>query len=92
MNKVKFWELQRTIGFEFSRYILKHPEFARKIPANALIVFQIHDNPEFNTWAKKSAKSKKLTGQKILTVDIEKLLPPLETRLVKPQLNLAATI
>jgi len=90
MNKLKFWDLHRTIGFEFSRYVLKHPEFARKIPADALIVFQIHDHPEFNTWAKNIAKSEKLKGQKILTVNIEKLLPPLETRLVKPQLNLSA--
>ena len=35
-------------------------------------------------------QTEKLKGQKILTVNIEKLLPPLETRLVKPQLNLSA--
>jgi len=48
MIKTSFWELQRTIGFEFSRYILKHPGFAKQIPEDALIVFQIKDNPEFN--------------------------------------------
>ncbi|PKN00807.1 MAG: hypothetical protein CVU77_08605 [Elusimicrobia bacterium HGW-Elusimicrobia-1] len=89
MNKPNFWELQRSIGFEFSRYILKHPEFAKQIPANALIVFQIENNPEFNKLAMKTAKLNKEPGQKILTVEIEKLLPPFETRLVNPHLELS---
>ncbi len=92
MNKVHFWELQRTLGFEFSRYVLKHPDIAEKIPADALIVFQINNNPEFNKWAKKMAKLNKEVGQKVLIVDVEKLLPPFETRLVNPQLELATRI
>ena len=89
MNKSKFWELQRTIGFEFSRYVLKHPEFSKKISDNALIVFQIKDNPDFNSWAIKIAKANKEQGQKLLVVDIEKLLPVFETRLVNLHLKLA---
>ncbi|MFH1259034.1 MAG: DUF5647 family protein [Elusimicrobiota bacterium] len=89
MNKSDFWELQRTIGFEFSRYILKHPNLANQIPPDALIVFQIKNNPEFNKWAKKTAESKKEAGQKAVIVEIEKLLPPLETRLINPHLGLA---
>ena len=92
MNKLNFWELQRTLGFEFSKYILKHPEFIEKMPKGALIVFQIKNNPEFNKWTKKMAELKKETGQKMVLIDIEKLLPPLETRLVNPQLELAVTI
>lgn len=92
MNKSHFWELQRNIGFEFSRYVLRHPEIAKRISANALIVFQVKDNPEFNKWAKKIAKLNKEPVQKVLIVDIEKLLPPFETRLVNPQLELATSI
>ncbi|MBI4802506.1 MAG: hypothetical protein HY796_08290 [Elusimicrobia bacterium] len=92
MNSLNFWELQRTIGFEFSRYVLKHPEFVEKIPDNALILFQIKNNPEFNAWAKETLLSGKEPEQKVLTVEIEKLLPPLETRLINPQLGLSAGI
>lgn len=92
MNKSNFWELQRTIGFEFSRYILKHPNLARQIPPDALIVFQIKTNPEFNKWARKKAELNKEPGQKVVIAEIQKLLPPLETRLVNPQLELTASI
>ena len=92
MNNPNFWELQRTIGFEFSRYVLKHPEFVEKIPDNALILFQIKDNPEFNTWAKEVLLSGKEPEQKVLTVEIERLLPPVETRLINPQLGLSTSI
>jgi hypothetical protein len=34
-----FWETQRTLSFEFSRYVLSHPEFAKKIPSGAQVVF-----------------------------------------------------
>ena len=92
MRKSDFWEIQRTIGFEFSRYVLKHPEIAEQIPPNALIIFQIETNPEFNKWEKQRAKSSREPGQRVLIVDIEKLLPPFETRLVNPKIELATSI
>ena len=33
---------------EFDRYILEYPEFADKIPDNALVVMQIDGDEEFN--------------------------------------------
>ena len=30
-----------TLVAEFDRYVVEHPEFAKKIPKNAQIVFQI---------------------------------------------------
>lgn len=92
MSRINFWEIQRTIGFEFSRYLLKHPEVAKQIPDNALIVFRIKNNPGFNKWAEQMGKLNKEAGQPILIVDIEKLLPPFETRLVNPRLELASVI
>jgi len=38
------------------------------------------------------AELNKEPRQKVLTVEIEKLLPPFETRLVNPQLELATSI
>lgn len=42
---------------EFDRYILEYPEFADKIPDNALVVMQIDGDEEFNEWAKKTGHS-----------------------------------
>jgi len=40
---------------EFDRYVLEHPEFAEKIPNNALIIMQMDGDEEFNQWAKEAA-------------------------------------
>lgn len=86
-DKIEFWELQRSLGFEFSRYILAHPEFAERIPLNALIVFQLKDNPGFNEWVIRIAKAHKEPDQPAIIIEVEKLLPPLESRLVNPTLQ-----
>ena len=36
-----FWELQRTLSAEFSKYVLSHLETDDQIPDNAQIVFHI---------------------------------------------------
>lgn len=33
---------------EFDRYIIEHPEFAKKIPRNAQIVLQVDEDDEYN--------------------------------------------
>lgn len=46
-----FWELQRTLSAEFSKYVLAHPELDDQIPNNAQIVFHIKGNTDFNNWS-----------------------------------------
>jgi len=91
MNKKDFWGLQRSIGFEFSRYILAHPELSKKIPPNALVIFQIDDNPQFNKWALNMAKKIKEPKQPLIFIQVEKLLPDIESRLVNPRLKKVKT-
>ena len=92
MKDESFWELQRTLSAEFSKYVLSHPEIDDRIPDGAQIIFNLRGNPEFNEWARKVALLNKEPKQKMLIVNIEKLLPPFETRLVNPHLELAATL
>lgn len=33
---------------EFDRYVVEHPEFAKKIPQNAQIVLQVEGDEEYN--------------------------------------------
>ena len=57
MKNDLFWELQRTLSAEFSKYVISHPEIDEKTPDGAQIVFNLKDNPEFNEWALGTARS-----------------------------------
>lgn len=92
MKENEFWKMQRELSFEFSRYILAHPEIEQKIPLDAQIVFQLENSPEFNSWAKETAEKQQEKGQPIVIVHIDNLVPPLESRLVNPKVELVSNI
>ena len=56
-NRNRFVDKNIMLVREFDRYVLEHPEFAEKIPDNALVVMQITGDDEFNEWAKRTAQS-----------------------------------
>ena len=86
MNENEFWQLQRTIGFEFSRYVLAHPEIDEQIPDGAEVVFNLEDNPEFNDWALRVARAQCEPDQPMLLVKIKELAPVPASRLINPKL------
>jgi len=89
-----FWEIQRTLGWEFSRYALRHPDIDDEVPDGAEVVFQIKGNPEFNAWAKGIARSQHESGRPIVIVEVDGLAPPppVESRLINPHVELAAAL
>lgn len=85
MEKDKdFWELQRDLSFEWSRYVLSHPEVLDVIPNNAQIVFLLEDNPSFTTWSLEMNKAKRGPNQAAIFVRVKSFLP---SRLVEPHLE-----
>jgi len=90
MKESDFWELQRSMGFEFSKYVLSHPEIDEQIPDGALVVFNMEENSEFNDWAKRIANSRREANQPVVMVKVQKLLPPFESRLVNPRVEVSA--
>lgn len=48
MNDKEFSEKSLTLSFEFSRYILAHPEVEEQIPEGALVVLLLEDDLHFN--------------------------------------------
>lgn len=90
VNDKYFWELQRTLSAEFSKYALSHPQIDDQIPDNAQIVFQIKDNAEFNKWSREAGFAQKEPNQPVIIVEIDELAPPLESRLVNPHLEVAS--
>jgi hypothetical protein len=47
MNSL-FKEKYDELFTEFNRYVIEHPEFARRIPSDALVVLLDQNDPEFN--------------------------------------------
>ena len=74
---------------EFDRYTLEYPEFADKIPDNALVVMQIDGDEEFNEWAKKTGHSVAEKDNPIVYITVTEL-KPVRSRIEKLKLEMAA--
>lgn len=75
------------LSFEFSRYVLAHPELGDKIPDNAMIVFAVAEDRPLTRYNAALAKRNREAGQPIVTVHIKRLAP---SRLIAPRVRLAA--
>ena len=74
---------------EFDRYILEHPEFAEKVPDNALVVMQIAGDEKFNEWARRTGQSVAEKDNPILYCTVTEL-KPVRSRIEKLKLEMAA--
>jgi hypothetical protein len=92
MTDKEFFDKTLTLSFEFSRYIIGHPEVEEQIPKGALVVLILEDDPDFNRRAIELAQSKKEENQPVVIVRIQRLLPPTESRLVNPRLEVVSTL
>jgi len=88
----EFVDKSITLSFEFDRYLVNHPEMSKKIPQGASIIFEVEDDPEFTRKELALAKKLKKEGEIFVIVQVQKLLPPFETRLVNPHLELSLSI
>jgi len=88
-NKTKFIEKNTLLVREFDKYILEHPEFAEKIPDNALVVMQIEGDDEFNRWARETAHSAVEKETPVVYVIVAEL-KPVRSRIEKLKLELVA--
>jgi hypothetical protein len=60
--------------FEFERYVSEHPAFARKIPDDAILVFQVKGDAAFNRWSRRvGEKQAKSDGQPVVHITIGKM-------------------
>ena len=79
------------LGFEFSRFALSHPEIERKIPQDAVIIFEVDDDPELTKFnrdlAARNTARHKAAHQSVVLVRIKGLAP---SRLLEPKLALVS--
>lgn len=83
---MRFSEKNISLVKEFDKYIIEHPEFADKIPQNALVVMQIVGDEDFNNWARQTAHNTAETNQQIVYVTITEL-KPVRSRIEKLELE-----
>ena len=79
----RFEWLNSVLGLEFDRYVLDHPDFAKNIPQDAIVVLQLKGEDAFNEWARNIAEFHREEGQPLLYVRISGLTPP-RSRLIRP--------
>jgi len=86
MTEKEFVEKNIRLSFEFSKYLLEHPELEEKIPEGAEVVILLEDDPEFNKKAKLLAEKSKKEGRTVVFVKTKGLLPTSASRLINPEL------
>ena len=90
MTKGKgFVEKNTMLVKEFDRYILEYPEFADRLPHNALVVMQVEGDEEFNDWAREAAHRAAEENTPVVYVTITEL-KPVRSRIEKLRLDLVA--
>lgn len=74
-NNREFINKNLDMIFEFEKYVAEHPDFAKKIPNDAVISLQIEGDEEFNRKSEKLARDQTEKGQSIVFVRVRKLGP-----------------
>jgi len=88
MNKKELFEKNLVLTTEFSRYVLEHPEIAKRIPKDALIVILPEYDGKLAKENLKMAKAKREKNQTMVLVRVKKLAPIRKSRLVNPTVEL----
>ena len=70
------------LSFEFSRFLLSNPGLDAKIPQDAVIVFEVADDPELTAYNHTLRARAMSSNQSVIVVRIKSLAP---TRLVEPE-------
>jgi len=84
-----FEQRHATLIREVNKYQFDHPEFAEQIPAGAVVVIQVADDPEYTAWGRALAETNREAGRPLVYVHIEGLAPR-RSRLVNPQLRMTS--
>ena len=67
-----FIDFLTMVSTEFHRYLMENEEFANKIPANAMVIFQIEGEDDFNEWHKETSLRNREGDQSIIYVYVKK--------------------
>ncbi|MEK6698932.1 MAG: DUF5647 family protein [Nitrospirota bacterium] len=60
------------ISTEFQRYLMEHESLTDKIPVNALLIFQVEGEDEFNKWHEGLSLKNREPEQPVVYVSVKK--------------------
>jgi len=70
MNNYK--EFLAMVSTEFHRYLMENETLGEKIPANAMIIFEIEGEADFNQWHKETSLRNREQSQAVVRVNVKK--------------------
>ena len=90
MNKQELFEKNLMLTTEFSKYVLEHPEVAKRIPKDAIVVILPEYDQKLTEENLKIARAKREKDQPMVLVRVKRLAPVRKSRLVKPKVELVS--
>ncbi len=89
MTERELFTKNLRLSREFDLYLLEHPEVAREIPENALIVLLPEEDADLCRRNRDMALVRRELGQPVVYVSLGKLAPP-KSRLSSARIEVAA--
>ena len=90
MKQNKLVEKNLELSFEFSRYLMAHPEVERQIPRGAQVVMLPQYDEELKRFNLRNSKRHRDKGQPVVYVRIKKLASDRPSRLIGTKLERVA--
>ena len=90
MNKQELFEKNLMLTTEFSRYVLEHPEVAKRIPKDAIVVILPEYDQKLAEENLKIARARREKNQPMVLVRVKRLAPVRKSRLVKPKVEIVS--
>ncbi len=79
--KADLFQRNMTLSFEFSRYLLDHPEIEAQIPEEALVVLLPEDDPALCDYNRRTSEKERASGQPMVYIRLPSLLPEQRSRI-----------
>ena len=61
------------LSSEFHRYLMENEALGRDMPGNAMVVFEVAGEPDFNQWHRETSMRNREPGQPVVQVHVGKL-------------------
>jgi len=60
------------ISTEFHRYLMENEEFSEKIPTNAMVIFEIDGDDDFNQWHRETSLRNREQDQPVVFINVKR--------------------
>ncbi len=68
----KYKDFLAMVSTEFHRYLMENEELGEKIPANAMVIFEIEGEDDFNRWHKETSLRNRESDQPVVFINVKK--------------------